>query len=128
MWVMHAGNDTVRNPGGDTILRTVEAAVSRAQGEIWLEHPGGPILGIVLGRTRAMVLRVAESGDPGYHAVDPAAPPAPSDVYTLGNGQADEYDDRDTVEAHQVVPIVSHFLLTGEHWPGVTWHNDGEEV
>ncbi|GAA4568740.1 hypothetical protein GCM10023193_50940 [Planotetraspora kaengkrachanensis] len=127
MWVMHAGTDTVRAPSRDTMLRAIQAATSHGQGEIWLEHPDGPALGIVLGQTRAMVLRLEEAGDAGYHAVDLTAAPIPSDTYTLSNGQVDEYDDRDTVNAHHVLSIVDHFLATGERWTGVVWHNDGED-
>jgi hypothetical protein len=124
---MHTPDDTVQHPSNDAMLAAVREAISARQGELWVEHHEGPALGIVVGDSaRAMVLRIAESGDPGYHAVDPAASPEPTGNYVLANGQRDEYSDRDTIEVQHLIPILTHFLANLDRWPGVTWHNDGE--
>lgn len=124
MWMMRAGQTTLKDPSEEQVLSAVREAVSAGQGEIWIEHQRGPILGLVLGGTRAMVLRLAEPGDAGFHAIDPKAPPEPSGEYVLANGQVDQYGDRDTVGARHVVPIVVHFLATTDRWPGVAWQDD----
>jgi hypothetical protein len=123
VWVMHAGNVTLDSPSHDRMLAAVEA-IAAGTGEIWFEHEQGPVLGIVIGGTRAMVLRLAESGDAGYHAIDPEASPEPSAQYVLANGQVDEYADSDTIEVRHVLPIVSHFLASLDRWPGVIWRDD----
>ncbi len=70
---MDAANSSALNPSEDLMLNTVQKAISLRQGEIWIEHLEGPMLGIVIGDDRAMVLRLAQSGDAGYHAIDPTA-------------------------------------------------------
>ena len=69
-------------------------------------------------------MRLAESGEPGFHAIDPEASPERSGAYVLANGQVDQYADRDTVEVRHVVPIVTHFLATLDRWSGMTWQDD----
>ncbi|MFD0683918.1 hypothetical protein [Actinomadura fibrosa] len=126
MWTLHNGNVVVHDPSDAEIVSVMEQAISRGQGELWVEHADGPVLGIVLGDSgRAMVLRLAESGDAGWHAVDPAASSEQVGYYLLANGQLDEYADRDTVETREVMPILAHFLATTGCWPGVQWHDDG---
>lgn len=124
MWVMHPGQTTLEGPVNEQILSAVRRTISASHGEIWIEHQQGPILGIVIGGNRAMVLRLAESGDAGFHAIDPEASPEPSAEYVLANGQVDRYVDRDTVEVRHVLPIVTRFLATLDRWPGVTWQDD----
>lgn len=121
---MHAGQTTLEDPSEEQVLSGVRKAVSAGGGEIWIEHQRGPILGLVLGGTRAMVLRLEEPGDAGFHAIDPKASPEPSAVYVLANGQVDQYGDRETVDTRHVVPIVVHFLATTDRWPGVAWQDD----
>lgn len=127
MWVMHVGQDTLESPNRTRMLATVESAIAAGQGEVWLEHDRGPALAIVVGRTRAMVMCLAQAGDAGYHATDPTASPEPSEEYVLANGQVDQYADRDTVEVRRVMPIVTHFLATMDRWPEVEWADDNAE-
>ncbi|MEU7920223.1 hypothetical protein [Micromonospora zamorensis] len=124
MWVLHAGRTTLEGPVDEQMLSAIRRTISARCGEIWLEHQQGPILGIVMGGNRAMVLRLAESGDAGFHAIDPEASPEGSGEYVLANGQVDQYADRDTVEVRHIVPIATHFLATLDRWPGVTWQDD----
>lgn len=124
MWMLHADRTTLEGPVDEQMLSAVRRAISASHGEIWLEHQQGPVLGIVIGGNRAMVLRLAESGDAGFHAIDPEASPERSGEYVLANGQVDQYADRDTVEVRHVVPIVTHFLASLNRWSGVTWQDD----
>jgi hypothetical protein len=124
VWIMHAGKTTLESASDEQVLSAVREAISAGRGEIWIEHQRGPILGVVLGGARAMVLRLAESGDAGFNGIDPEGSPEPSGEYVLANGQIDQYADRDTVEVRHVVPILVHFLATVERWPGVTWQDD----
>jgi hypothetical protein len=124
MWVMHAGQAVVENATQERMLTAVQEAISAGTGEIWIERQRGPMLAVVIGSNRAMVLRLAEPGDAGYHAIDPAASPEPSGEYILANGQVDQYADRDTVEVRHIMPIVTHFLATMDRWPGVAWKDD----
>ncbi len=123
MWVMQAGRAT-ENPSRERMLATAQAAISAGTGEIWFEHRQGPILAVVIGGDRAMVMCLAEASDAGYHAIDVDASPASSEEYVLTNGQVDRYTHRDTVEVGHVMPIVTHFLATLDRWPGVMWNDD----
>jgi len=122
--VLRTGRVTLRDPAEDEVLATVRGAIRAGSGEVWIEHQDGPVLAVVIGGSRAMVMRLAEAGDAGFHAVDPEAPPEPSEQYVLANGQVDEYTDRDTIAVRHVLPVVRHFLATLERWPEVTWEDD----
>lgn len=124
MWVMRAGQAILKNPSTERMLAVVKEAISDGTGQIWIEKECGPILAVTIGGTRTMVMRLAERGDDGYHAVDLAASPEPSETYILTNGQVDQYADRDTVEVRYVMPIVAHFLATTDRWPRVMWQDD----
>ncbi|MEU5726120.1 hypothetical protein ABZ783_30445 [Micromonospora sp. NPDC047738] len=112
------------------MLLVVQEAIAAGCGALSVEHEQGPILVVVVGGARAMVMRLAAAGDAGHHAIELAASLEPSERYTLTNGQVDHYADRDTVDTRHLVPIVTHFLATLDRWPGVPWQNDesGDEV
>ncbi|MGK5737848.1 hypothetical protein [Micromonospora sp. URMC 103] len=126
MWMVRVGQTMLEDPSDEQVLSAVQEAVSAGEGEIWIEHQRGPILGLVLGGARAMVLRLEEPGDAGFHAIDPKASREPSGEYVLANRQVDQYGDRDAADARHVVPIVVHFLATTDRWPGVAWQDDDE--
>lgn len=118
----HAGEPRRRADAGSSA-----DAVAEGRGEVWIEHDSGLMLAVVVGGARAMVLRLAEAGDAGQHAISPDASPDPSEEYVLANGQVDRYADRDAVEVRHVAPIVTHFLATTDRWPGVEWEDDNAE-
>jgi hypothetical protein len=109
------------------IRETIRAVVAAGIGEIWLEHPDGPLLCVLPGPGRVYVMYLAEEGDAGYHAVDPASSPEVERGYVLSNGQRDEWPDCETVSSDNALPIVEHLLRYNERWPGVAWNNDGED-
>jgi hypothetical protein len=91
----------------------------------WLTREDGPTIGVVTNRVRAMLVWMAEPGDPGRHAVDPTAGDGRGDGYRLSNGQVDRYADRDTVPFALARRIVREVLDNGTTGDGVTWHDDG---
>jgi hypothetical protein len=94
--------------------------------ETWLIRDDGPVIGIVTNGSRAMVVWMAEPGDPGRHAVDPGAGEGRGDGYRLGNGQVDRYADRDTVPFALARRIVTELLDSGTTGEDVNWHDDGD--
>ena len=101
--------------------------VSAGIGETWLEHPDGPLLAVVPGPGRVFVMYLAEEGDAGYHAIDPAGSPEVERGYELSNGQEDTWPDSETVSSDNALPIVEHLLQHDERWPRMAWHNDAED-
>jgi hypothetical protein len=91
--------------------------------ETWLRHDTGRALAVVSNRDRAMVMLLDEPGDPGSHAVDPAATGS-QDGYVLGNGQDDTYDNRDTVPLDAALHAVRHIVEHGDPPEDVDWHID----
>ncbi len=105
----------------DLLLRRADEGVL----ETWLTRDDGPVIGVVTTGARAMVVWMAEPGDPRRHAVDPDAGDARGDGYRLGNGQVDRYADRDTVPFALARRIVAELVDTGATGADVHWHDDG---
>ncbi|MFI0357180.1 hypothetical protein [Actinomadura sp. 9N407] len=129
MWIVDVQADPVKDPTEERILAAVQEAVHTGRGEIWIrqwaDQEHGPALAMVIGGARAFVAAFSGIDEVGHHAIDPAAPSAPSERYALANGQVDAYDDRDTVSIHYIPQIVTHFLATHGRWNGVQWYHDG---
>ncbi|MFI5987727.1 Imm1 family immunity protein [Streptomyces sp. NPDC051555] len=86
-----------------------------ANQETWFENDAGRLLGVVTNGERAMVVLLDGDGDPGEHLVDPRGEGS-SGGYRLSNGQADSYEDRDTVAFDTAAQAVAYFIEHGT-WP-----------
>lgn len=88
--------------------------------ETWLASSRGRLVAFVANTERAMVMLIAEEGDPGEHAVDPRAE-GMSGGFVLSNGQHDEYLNKDTVPFDEALRIVEYIVGNGS-WPSdVHW-------
>lgn len=93
--------------------------------ETWLIRDDGAIIGVLTNHQRALVVWMDEPGDPGRHAIDPAAGAGHSEGYRLTNGQVDRYADRDTVPFALAQKIVRGLVDRGTAPDGVQWQADG---
>jgi hypothetical protein len=126
MWrIERDDSPAITTPEG--IKDTIRAVIAAGIGETWLEHSDGPLLAVVPGPDRVFVMYLGGEGDAGYHAIDPAGSPEIKRGYELRHGQRDMKADSETVSSENALPIVEYLLEHNERWPGVAWHNDGED-
>lgn len=105
------------------VPEALRARVRSGQLETWLTSSSGRSLIFVTNTERAMVVLLEGDGDPGEHAVDPAAA-GTSGGFVLANGQHDEYPDQDTVPIGDALDIVAHIVSTGSWPPHARWVTD----
>ena len=97
------------------VVAILQARVGDGRLETWLTSSRGRLVAFVTNTERAMVMLIAEEGDPGEHAVDPRAE-GMSGGFVLSNGQHDEYLNRDTMPLDEALRIVEHIVGNGS-WP-----------
>jgi len=112
-WVIDDGGTVPVSSEG--VPETFRARIDGGRRETWLISSAGRSLAFVTNTDRAMVVLLAEEGDPGEHAVDPGAAGV-SEGFVLSNGQLDAYPDEDTVPIGEAFRIVEHIVGTGA-WP-----------
>ncbi|WP_225803310.1 hypothetical protein [Streptomyces sp. NK15101] len=112
-WVINDDSPVPVSPA--VVPEVLRSRVGSGQLETWLTGSSGRSLAFVTNTERAMVMLLAEEGDPGEHAVDPGAEGS-SDGFVLSNGRDDEYPDQDTVPIHEAFELVEHIVGTGS-WP-----------
>ncbi|GGX00359.1 hypothetical protein GCM10010297_22970 [Streptomyces malachitofuscus] len=109
-------NDDSPVPVSSAVVpEALRSRIDSGQLETWLTSPYGRSLAVVTNTERAMVMLLEGEGDPGEHAVDPAAQGS-SDGFVLSNGQDDEYPDEVTVPIVEAFRLVEHIVGTGS-WP-----------
>jgi hypothetical protein len=108
---------------GDAAVELVRRHIARGDLETWFESPSGRSLAVVSNGARALVMLLAEPGDEGEHAVDPAAA-GEMGGYILSNGQHDSYANADTVELSVACAIVQHIVDRGGPPAGTRWQPD----
>ncbi|MFS8095610.1 hypothetical protein LFM09_00560 [Lentzea alba] len=102
------------------VVASLRARIGDGHLETWLTSSCGRSLAFVTNTERAMVMLLNEEGDPGEHAVDPAAE-GESGGFVLSNGQNDDYADADTVPIEGAFRIVEHVVREGS-WPPDAHH------
>ncbi|MBD0710384.1 hypothetical protein BU197_18980 [Streptomyces sp. CBMA291] len=107
----------------ETVSEALRSRIDGGRLETWLTSSSGRSLAFVTNTGRAMVMLLAEEGDPGEHAVDPGARGS-SDGFVLSNGQDDEYPDEDTVPVGEAFRLVRHIVGTGSWPPDARWVAD----
>ncbi|MFD3377612.1 MULTISPECIES: hypothetical protein [unclassified Streptomyces] len=112
-WVIN--DDSPVPVSSAVVLEALRSRIDGGQFETWLTSSSGRSLAFVTNTERAMVMLLAEEGDPGEHAVDPGVEGS-SDGFVLSDGQGDEYPDEDTVPIREAFRLVEHIVGTGS-WP-----------
>ncbi|WP_405750718.1 Imm1 family immunity protein [Streptomyces sp. NBC_00012] len=107
----------------DSVAQALRARIADGKLESLLESSAGRTLFVVSNTERAMVMLLADPGDPGEHATDPGAEDW-SGGFVLANGQSDEYPDADTVPLDEALRIVRHILATGRPPADAAWAVD----
>ena len=108
-----------------TLAETIERRVASGVMTTWLESSLGRRIALVSNGLRAMVLLLQhDDGDPGEHAIDPAAGVASSGGFVLDNGQVDEYPDRETVPMGEALRIVVSLVSDGVPPSDASWEVD----
>lgn len=100
----------------DQIGAFLVKAISAGRCEFWFERDDGVVLALLTNTSRASVMLLADSDDPGEHAVSPTAGPAISSGFRLENGQVDTYPDTDTIPLDSAIQAAEHVVRHGE-WP-----------
>jgi len=108
---------------GSQAVQLVRDHIEHGTLTTWLESDRGRALAIVTNRSRALVMLLDEPGDPGEHAIDPAAS-GEQDGYVLENGQYDTYASRDTVTLDLALTLVQHIVDHGRPPADVAWEID----
>ncbi|MFC8664040.1 hypothetical protein [Streptomyces sp. NPDC057199] len=112
-WVIN--DDSAVPVSSAVVLEAFRSRIDGGQLETWLTSSSGRSLGFVTNTERAMVMLLAEEGDPGEHAVDPGVEGS-SIGFVLSDGQGDEYPDEDTVPIGEAFRLVEHIVGRGS-WP-----------
>ncbi|MFD8263862.1 hypothetical protein ACFV19_34420 [Streptomyces griseoluteus] len=116
-WVI---NDASPVPASSAVvLEALQSRIDSRHFETWLTSSSGRLLVFVTNAERAMVMLFEDEGDPGEHAVDPAAEGL-SFGFVLSNGQGDGYSDEGTVPLREAFRLVEHIVSTGS-WPADAW-------
>jgi len=102
----------------------IQRRVAEGSMATWLESSRDRRIGFVGNGSRALVMLLEHpDGDPGEHAVDPAATGS-SEGFELENGQVDEYPNADTVPMEEALRIVAHLVGHGTPARDASWQVD----
>ena len=115
--------DGTRPLSGQEAVELLSAEIEHGRLTTYFESDRGRMLAVVSNGSRAMVVLMGGEGDPGEHAVSPDATGS-SDGYVLENGQADTYDDSETVPLEDALAVVRSIVDSGEPPAGVPWTVD----
>ncbi|MGV9338815.1 hypothetical protein [Streptomyces sp. NPDC003688] len=120
-WVI--ADDGTAPVAAGTVREALRERIGRGRLETWLVGSSGRSLAVLTNTERALVMLLAEEGDPGEHAVDPEARGS-SAGFVSANGQHDAYPNADTVPLGEALSIVEHIVRDGAWPPGAHWVAD----
>ena len=121
-WSLTVDGEERRGLPADDVLELVTAAVAKGTGELWLTRYEEDSLSLLVEPRRAFVMYLAFDGDSGVTARDPRMAGSPGKAsFTLSNGPVDEFDYEETLPKDDAIPVIRHFLSTGELPPWIAW-------
>src|SRR5262245_58659149 len=94
---------------GDQAVERLRQRLAEGVHDSWFRDADGRLLNAVTNGDRALVMVLVEPGDPGEHAVEPAAT-GTQGGYLLDNGQRDVYSNADTVPIEEALAIVREIV------------------
>ena len=112
---------------GSGAAAEINRGLASGEREFWFDSESGRSISLVTNGERAMLMVLAEPGDEGEHAIDPAASSGRSGGYLLSNGQEDSYPDRDTIPLPSALDAVRVLTDEGQKPPDVIWHADRDD-
>jgi hypothetical protein len=108
---------------GTEAVQVIQDRIRHGVLTTWFESDSGRVMAFVTNYSRAMVMLLDEPGDPGEHAIDPAAS-GEQEGYVLENGQHDTYANRDTVPLDLGLTLVEHIVDHGRPPSSAAWEID----
>lgn len=94
--------------------------------EVWLQSPGGQILGALINGDWGWLMYLRNEGDSGFHSQNPdyAGSPSAEIEYRLSNGQHDVYPALWALPCTEVRRALAYFDREHQIPPFVVWHEN----
>lgn len=110
---------------GERVIRRMEPD-SVNWSELCIEHPTGARLTCLHSGGHCILVHMAHEGDSGHSSRNPNSTAGDEVLeFLLSNGQVDEYPVSMTIPVNVARQACDYFLVTGQMYHGVTWHDDG---
>ena len=109
----------------DLLAERLAGLCTQDRAEVWLSQEDGPSLCVLKSGGRALLMFLREAGDPGMTSRSESSGMPETLLFTLGNGQVDEYPTAWTVAFEVARQAAEYFWFHQRPAPFVTWHDDG---